>query len=754
MAWVGRRFRPEEGWLSFFLLLAAIFCLIGAVTVVEWVPEVVIVAVTAPLGLLLGTVLARRHWPTFAAWLLLLAYGTLFTLLFLGRLIPPPSAVLRGQGAAYFRQQVALLLDRSASWFLAVSSGGASQETIIFAFGLGLLAWLLAAYAAWTTYRRQRPLVGLGLIGLAIAANGYFGRQEATLWYAALFVGITVLQMATVHYAHLEDRWRRRGVDYSREIRIELLATAGASATILLVVAFLLPSVRLSAIARAFQQSEPVQAAETALDRAFGGVRTRGGTMAAYEVGGTGILPRSFLLGNAPELYETVMMTATVRPAHDAATHWRAASYGVYTGQGWALAQEREERLPAGTSLPLPDVQAATLFEQRVHWQFDERTIRYTVGLPLRLNQESRVYWRGVEDFSRIHAVDGTAGYTATSRLPTPGPAALRAATLDRIPPVLLARYTTLPDELPERVPALAREITAGQATPYDQARALEAFLRQYPYSLEVPPPPRDRDPVDYFLFELQAGYCDYYATAMAVLARSLGMPARLATGYLAQPPDANGVQTVYQINAHAWTEVYFAGYGWIEFEPTAAFPTVATPPAAGAGPGEEPATPEAPLVPPPLPEPDETPLSPLWALALIVPFLLGWYWWRQRRAGPVQDGVLWSYDRFRHAAERLGLPIPDHQTPAELEAILLERMTVWERHPRLQRWLTGLQPAVTRLTTLFVTRQYGPPEPGLRRRGSQEARALWRRLGRQFRLIQLYRWLSLRSRREDEGQA
>ena len=80
--------------------------------------------------------------------------------------------------------------------------------------------------------------------------------------------------------------------------------------------------------------------------------------------------------------------------------------------------------------------------------------------------------------------------------------------------------YLQLPDDLPARVRNLAFEITVNQTNPYDQAAAIETYLRQYPYTLDVPAPPAGRDQADFFLFDLQQGYCDYYATTMVVLAR------------------------------------------------------------------------------------------------------------------------------------------------------------------------------------------------------------------------------------------
>src|SRR5690606_24743356 len=239
--------------------------------------------------------------------------------------------------------------------------------------------------------------------------------------------------------------------------------------------------------------------------------------------------------------------------------------------------EEREERWEPQAAIPQPALSGQTVFTQTVRWLVDDRTILYTVGLPLSFDQPVRLHWRGREDFSRAVRVSAAAGpgarYEATSRLVTASPAELRAAGGEAVPELILSRYTNLPEELPQRVRDLAQEVAGSHDNPYDRARALESFLRQYPYSLEVSSPPPGRDPVDYFLFDLQTGYCDYYASAMAVMARSLGLPARLATGYLAQPADENGIQTIYQINAHAWPEIYFAGFGWVEFEPTTPFP-------------------------------------------------------------------------------------------------------------------------------------------------------------------------------------
>ena len=176
------------------------------------------------------------------------------------------------------------------------------------------------------------------------------------------------------------------------------------------------------------------------------------------------------------------------------------------------------------------------------------------------------------EDVESVHAAEPLAA-GATYRLQTvadePWAGDLRAATAPA-PDWVQARYLELPDDLPERVRLTAALVTAGEATPYGKARALERSLRTLTYDERVGPTPRGRDVVDYFLFEAQRGYCEHFASAMVVLARTLDIPARVVTGYSPGEPFEGG-WLARERNAHAWAELYFAGHGWVIFEPTPA---------------------------------------------------------------------------------------------------------------------------------------------------------------------------------------
>ncbi|MEZ4592317.1 MAG: transglutaminase domain-containing protein [Chloroflexota bacterium] len=317
----------------------------------------------------------------------------------------------------------------------------------------------------------------------------------------------------------------------------------------------------------------------------------------------------------------------------------------------------------------------------------------------------------------------------------------LRETAVTNIPPAILARYTALPGSVPQRVHDLAQEIAGEQANPYDQARAIEQFLRQYTYSLAVDSPPRSADPVDYFLFEQQAGYCDFYASAMVVLARSVGLPARLAIGYLAQPPDASGGQTIYQINGHSWAEVYFAGFGWVEFEPTAAFRSPHTNPATLNQPPDF-APQAAELAEPELPPvPEAAPERPFpWLLWLGIGVAGGIFWlWRRSQLPAGADAVLWSYGRFQQQAAKLGQAPHPSQTPQEFLTTFEQFLAGYGRFPRLARWLAPLRPHLARLTALYVRRRYA----GDTESGRLQAWESWRWVKRPLWLLRIVRLLA-----------
>jgi len=134
--------------------------------------------------------------------------------------------------------------------------------------------------------------------------------------------------------------------------------------------------------------------------------------------------------------------------------------------------------------------------------------------------------------------------------------------------------YLQLPHAYP-RVEALARSITASDHTSYDRVQALIAWIGKHTrYSLNIPPLPAGADTVDEFLFGNRVGFCEQISTSLAVMLRSIGIPTREVVGYV--PGSYNPVTDLYEVradDAHAWVQVWFPGYGWQSFDPTAVVP-------------------------------------------------------------------------------------------------------------------------------------------------------------------------------------
>jgi hypothetical protein len=303
------------------------------------------------------------------------------------------------------------------------------------------------------------------------------------------------------------------------------------------------------------------------------------------------------------------------------------------------------------------------------------------------------------------------------------------------------SRYLQLPDGLPDRVLVLARGLTATGPTPYDRALAIRDYLRRFPYTLDLPAPPPGRDVVDYFLFDLQRGYCDYFATAMVVLARAAGVPARLAVGYasgLYDPLAAHYVVT--EANAHAWVEVYFPGYGWVEFEPTAGYPAIDRGGEAG---GSDWRVPEGELG---CAEAWWAGLDwPWWKvslwglglLVLVVALLPAADAWRLRRMKPSGAvGVL--YNRVRRRGKWAGAPSSPGDTPYEFQASLSSWISQLARRTGRDRVLLPAIYEARRIVTPYVRASYSEDTPN----PFDQALAIeaWHRLRWRFLLARLWR--------------
>ena len=259
---------------------------------------------------------------------------------------------------------------------------------------------------------------------------------------------------------------------------------------------------------------------------------------------------------------------------------WRGVALNVFDGKTWANSHPRFalRRLPDGSfDLSEREVLERGRMAQSIHYRVLMEPVGSSVfflaSTPRRLQGNYRMVSmdRGGAVFN-MDPEHPVGSYEASSVLPVRRPAELREAGTEYPAEVLLDNLQ-LPS-LDTRIPRLAEKITAGLSNNYDRAAAIEFYLRNnFGYTLEllrVMP----RDPLANFLFERKRGHCEYFASSMAVLLRSLRIPARVVNGF--RGGEFNDLTSQYVVrarSAHAWVEVYFPGYGWIDFDPTPAGP-------------------------------------------------------------------------------------------------------------------------------------------------------------------------------------
>ncbi len=309
-----------------------------------------------------------------------------------------------------------------------------------------------------------------------------------------------------------------------------------------------------------------------------------------FTLGSYGYYPMgSSKLGGAVSPSDTPVMTVKT----DRKALLRAVARDEYTGRSWRDTSSARRYLYVNPrwsalrdsvfleSLPPAGVRSAsTLLDQHAVTVQMQNTSTSTIFTPAYLRRFSAqgdmvAYFNEASELFITRDLQRGDRYTVFAPLLQGGDSALgsliQAAPkgADAYYQNALERYTQLPDHLEQKVFDDLYNIVASAKTPYDRACAIQRHLqRYYRYTLEPVTPPENQDFVTYFLYVGKEGYCTYFASAMTVLCRMAGLPARYVEGFAAKP-EADGFAYVTGENAHAWTEVYFEGFGWVPFDAT-----------------------------------------------------------------------------------------------------------------------------------------------------------------------------------------
>ena len=493
----------------------------------------------------------------------------------------PPNTIPLLVSLVQIGEKLEALGFRLLGWFFDLVQGQPIYDPVVIAFLWGLAIWGTVVWAMWCIIRYKNTLLAL-LPGIILVATSLALIRRSSIYFTLMFGAICALIVMT-NFDFRERLWKLNKMRYTTDIQSNMVMAAFGLAFGLMSIAALIPSISVERIADLFQQLVGENQ-----EREFAnslGLESRPEPQIPYilDAKRRGGLPNSHLIGSGPELSEQVLMVARLENSlgnimeNDETAqpplYLRSLTYDSYTGRGWISRQTRVKDYRPGDQLSDPDLENTYPIRQQIQFVENGGGILYTVGEPISIDQDFQAAWRIHDDENDIYDLFGVTVsediYRADSFISMYSEDELRATGQD-YPNWVQERFLSLPDAVPESVYTLARDLTATEPNPYDRAIALENYLRTIPYTLDVDIGPRNQDIVEYFLFDLQKGYCDYYASAMVVMARAAGLPARYVIGYIGETFDEiNQVYIITADQAHAWTEVYFPGYGWIPFEPT-----------------------------------------------------------------------------------------------------------------------------------------------------------------------------------------
>jgi transglutaminase-like putative cysteine protease len=563
---------------SAVLVLLLLIAIANSTVAVGWVPgSIVITRVTLLAALVFGLLALVRPipWPLPVLALLVLA---------------PIVALVASQPTllAAHPQDPHDLAALAAIWLERVGNGQAAGDAVFYLYLLVLLFWVVGGWLAWCVLRWEQPLLGLipGAVAFATNILNYPTDQNG---YTLAFLVLTLALLLWTTYQRSLNRAETAQVRMSSDARWDFWESGVVVLVGVIVLGIFLPPLSSSdqsvdienGVFRGwaeFQQTlnHPAEfgrgvsvgtSVGFSTDVPLGGpIQKTGGVVFTYTYEGSYAGPRYFrgLNIDSPSFgrwrYQNADFVQVLVPKDKTPSY--AEDYLAMQAGAFKI-----------TMLKPPRVAPDLFFYPGDLRRLDRDAVgTESLGPPPGQRQSLNLFT--LDRLAGLGRVGSVGDYKVTVAYSGATEDQLRSAGSDY--PGWLAPYESFPAsyrsaDTMKRVKDLALSITQGLTNPYDQATAIEHYLRtNYQYTLTPYAPPRDIDPLEYFLFDSKQGYCEYFATAMADLLRSIGIPTRLVNGYGPGNYDEHlGRYVVRESDAHTWVEAYFPSYGWIPFEPT-----------------------------------------------------------------------------------------------------------------------------------------------------------------------------------------
>lgn len=723
---------PSEGWFVLVLLGIALYCIVASIIAVGWVSNSNWLLFSPVAGLLIGLIVAKMpHFPQF--------------ILHLGACLVGHWLSVWLSSIAFQVPWTVVLADLRTAFTGQFMNLGTPATEIIFFFYLSFLCFFLGYFGSWLVYRAHLPWL-VALVYVSIMLVNLNSAKQDMSYLIIIMIAALLLLIARMQLVLQVARWKHEGLHTDRQ-RIESMIRRfmqGASIIVLitLILGWSLPIQDQNSTGKAFWDHlnttwtdllngrfslQDINAFTTPSDPSnfFGDQLTISDNIHLP----TGEVLRYQTLDGQSEPY-----------------YLEGFTFDTFDGRTWTSSLDPTKAVFYKENDHIqPDISTQERQEKRIKISITQppnetKNYIFAPANPHLFSVPTAVYYDGVVG----GIAGGTAGtwtqQTALSAQETYeaafAPSSIDPNTFDSLPAFSAGKvnrtaysglnplYLQVPTNISPQVQAQALLWTQGQTNIYTALKALEQHLNNtsiFTYSLKNQPVPDNIDIISWLL-QTRQGYCTYYATAMTIMARMLGIPARMVNGFSQGVYDPTSGQFVVDgTDAHSWVQAFIPNYGWINFDPTPGYaPNAVPPPQTHNTPIPTPTPTTAPTVTaratvPPLPANQQKKSSPppaqsgnngtAWivfslislflAIALLLVAVIRYWWINLYTSSPLISAMYW---RFCHVASFFGLAPHTGQTPHEYGHMISQH---FPQHAH----------TFSRLTDLFVREHWGGPQ-------------------------------------------
>lgn len=732
---------PEEGWLPLLFLTVALYSVVYSIVAANWVGHSVLLLLSPAIGLLIGVVISKV--PRVPQPVMHLA----------ACLVGHWLAIWITSSMAYHVSWLVLLGNLREAFTGQLTTGSTQTAEMLFFFYLTFLTYFLGYFGSWLVYRARLPwLVGLVYSAILLVNLNYI---KVRMDYLVIILGGSLLLLiAHLRLINQIHQWKREGLytdrAWTREITRRCMQIACAITVFTLCMSWILPVAQQSQSGKDFW--DRINTAWTNIVSGHVSLQNPSGIMQPYQAASDFFGDQLTITGSVHLPMGEVLHynTNTNLPRY-----LEGFTYSNFDGHTWTSAEtsghnqayDRNSDLPIDAAMRGATAPLTTSITV-VNPPHGSKYYIFGPAQPAQFNVKTSVYSGDdgtITSWVQQDALTVGEQYQVTSLEPVADAQVLTSVPLPKVNPALWKAdkrysaielyYTTqVPKGLSLTVSTLATQWTDGATDEYTAMKALERHLGDqnvYTYSVDNPPIPANTNVVDWLL-QHRIGYCTYYASAMAVMGRIIGVPTRIVNGF--SHGHYNTQHKYWEVDgsdAHSWVQAYFPKYGWVNFDPTPgySFDTqqpqhLPTPTPGAATPTPKPALNVTPQVSPPAKYQGPIPpsntnthkntTSHANAFDMLLQAVLPWLtlfvllisvlcllaalltrWWRNLYAG--SSFIAAMFWRLCWIASRAGYSPEPWQTPYEYSNTLSEQL---EPRPT----------PLWRLTELFVRDRWGPP--------------------------------------------